>query len=81
MVAAHVQPRVAGVLLVCLCAAAQRLHPAAPPPRSMFLGRSPTSGARVLPGPLFAALTVLLLGWFGLTFAMTARARRKAAPA
>lgn len=48
---------------------------------SMFLGRSPASGARFLPGPLFAALTALLLGWFGLTFAMTARARRKAATA
>lgn len=47
----------------------------------MFLGRSPASGARFLPGPLFAALTALLLGWFGLTFAMTARARRKAATA
>jgi lipid-A-disaccharide synthase-like uncharacterized protein len=46
---------------------------------SMFLGRSPATGARFLPLPLFAACTALLWAWFGTTFYLTARERRKQA--
>lgn len=49
------------------------------PPRSMCLGRSPATGARFLPVPLFAACTALLWAWFGAAFYLTARARRKVA--
>lgn len=45
----------------------------------MFLGRSPATGARFLPLPLFAACTALLWAWFGATFYLTARERRKPA--
>ena len=48
---------------------------------SMFLGRSPATGARNLPAPLFAACTALLWGWFAVVFWMDARARRKQATA
>lgn len=44
---------------------------------SMFLGRSPATGLRFLPTPLFATATVLLWAWFALTFTQDARARRK----
>ena len=47
----------------------------------MTLGRSPATGARFLPLPLFAAFTALLWGWFGATFVLSARARRKQAQA
>ena len=47
----------------------------------MFLGRSPATGARNLPAPLFAACTALLWGWFAVVFWMDARARRKQATA
>ena len=45
----------------------------------MFLGRSPATGARYLPAPLFVACTALLWAWFGATFYLTARERRKLA--
>jgi hypothetical protein len=47
----------------------------------MFLGRSPVTGQRFLPAPLFAAFTVLLWGWLAGTLLLSARARRKQAHA
>lgn len=47
----------------------------------MCLGRSPATGARYLPVPLFVAATALLWGWFATVFALNARARRKHAAA
>lgn len=45
----------------------------------MCLGRSPATGARYLPVPLFAAATALLWGWLLATFLLNRRASRKQA--
>lgn len=59
-----------------------RIAPPSPPcPRSMCLGRSPATGARFLPVPLFAAATTLLWAWFAAVFLLNRRARKHAATA